>query len=946
MKISHISNIVRGLLLTFLASNTLGSLVFAQTGPGGIGSSATNVLWLKADGLSSLNDGDNVTTWTDNSGNGHNATQSTSSYQPTLQEGEINGLPVVRFDGNNDFFTDSITYDARTVYGVFRMSSTLQSTSELGQFWGSYSEQIHVAMDARSGNQRGYSFDGGSPLNSFTGEITYNGTTFSGFYYNTNASSVKWSYGQEALFGVEFASTKTVHYQGIGSLYPAFGVGVHQYGGDMAEIIVYNVTHNEAEQTIIENYLAAKYDISTSSSVYSYGSTHSNQLIGIGQASDGTNHTSSTGDGILTISNPSGLGNGEYFMVGNDGENTVFIDTCDTPGLYGERILRTWKVGETGDVGTVSMAFDLTGVSGLGSVSDLALIQSSSTAFTDATIHTTGISLASSQLSFTNVDLSDGDIFTIAQLGSTVYYDGSWNNGSGVGNIPSAADSDKKLVVTSGTATLTSDAECKCLVMDASTSLSISNNTSITIENGIVNNGTITVADGSSIVQTGSTANSGTGTYIIQRNTGTLTDDTRYQYWSAPISDATMGSVFSGSNTDDFYYFDEGTQNWASQASGSTMEPGRGYITTGTIGLTSNSEDRQFSGTINNGTIQLVTSGDSILAGNPYPSAISSTAFMTENTSLNGTIWFWNHSTAENNGSNSGSDYATWTGLGSTGGNSGESPDDYIQSCQGFFVASTTSSPTITYTNTMRETGNNTQFFKSNQDSEKHRVWLDIKNDSNDFNQILIGFIPEATNGVDRLFDGGKLKAHPRISFYSLIDEAEFSIQGLPNVGYLMEKQIPLGVDAWITGNHEISVDSLDNWPEGYSLSLVDYELDSVQNLLEEPNYSFNISTVGTFTNRFELWVKNTQKEDPNGVSDIASPNEVLVYSSQGDLIIESDELNINEVNVYDIQGRLITSKSTDQKSIRISLQEFQIVIVSTQLEDGTTAKELIYINQ
>ncbi len=54
-------------------------------------------LWLKADSLV-LNDGDAVSTWTDSSGTGSNATASTTA-RPTYKTNIQYGLPIVRFDG-------------------------------------------------------------------------------------------------------------------------------------------------------------------------------------------------------------------------------------------------------------------------------------------------------------------------------------------------------------------------------------------------------------------------------------------------------------------------------------------------------------------------------------------------------------------------------------------------------------------------------------------------------------------------------------------------------------------------------------------------------------------------------------------------------------------------------------------------------------------------------
>jgi hypothetical protein len=61
--------------------------------------------WYKADSLS-LSDGDGVASWADSSGNGHTLNQSVGSRQPTFQTNELNGLPVIRYDGSSDILRD------------------------------------------------------------------------------------------------------------------------------------------------------------------------------------------------------------------------------------------------------------------------------------------------------------------------------------------------------------------------------------------------------------------------------------------------------------------------------------------------------------------------------------------------------------------------------------------------------------------------------------------------------------------------------------------------------------------------------------------------------------------------------------------------------------------------------------------------------------------------
>jgi len=86
-------------------------LVAATSGGGSAFSPASIAglqLWLDASQITGLNDGDAVGTWADLSGNGNDATQATGSKKPTFETNELNGRPVVRFDGVDDILQTPI----------------------------------------------------------------------------------------------------------------------------------------------------------------------------------------------------------------------------------------------------------------------------------------------------------------------------------------------------------------------------------------------------------------------------------------------------------------------------------------------------------------------------------------------------------------------------------------------------------------------------------------------------------------------------------------------------------------------------------------------------------------------------------------------------------------------------------------------------------------------
>ena len=81
-------------------------------------------LWLRADKITGLSDGDSVTTWLDESGQSNDVTQATAANKPTWQTNEINGLAVVRFDGTDDHLVQasdilSADYDDWTIIVVY-----------------------------------------------------------------------------------------------------------------------------------------------------------------------------------------------------------------------------------------------------------------------------------------------------------------------------------------------------------------------------------------------------------------------------------------------------------------------------------------------------------------------------------------------------------------------------------------------------------------------------------------------------------------------------------------------------------------------------------------------------------------------------------------------------------------------------------------------------------
>ncbi|GAH01427.1 unnamed protein product, partial [marine sediment metagenome] len=274
------------------------------TGPGGVGADNSNLLWLRADLIDGLSDGDNVSTWVDTSGNNNDAVQSFSANQPTYQTNEINGKPSVRFDDGNDYFRSlfEISSQNMTVYTVFNIAAAtdgpLWQTNMVNEsgFFPRYTDNIQYLNYGAGWLQKASEFNVGT---------WYIGTAL----YGTGSTKLYQDGDSIHYFA---GNTVTIDSFQIGARLS----GNNYYGGDIAEIIFYNYDLNDAERIIVDNYLAAKYDHTITNDKYAYEATHSYDVAGIGREDASNVHTTAMSAKMLKISNASDLSDGDYLLIG------------------------------------------------------------------------------------------------------------------------------------------------------------------------------------------------------------------------------------------------------------------------------------------------------------------------------------------------------------------------------------------------------------------------------------------------------------------------------------------------------------------------------------------------------------------------------------------------------------------------------------------------------
>jgi hypothetical protein len=403
--------------------------------------------------------------------------------------------------------------------------------------------------------------------------------------------------------------------------------------------------------------------------------------------------------------------------------------------------------------------------------------------------------------------------------------------------------------------------------------------------------------------------NSGSGTAIVKRNSASiyLYD---YTLWSSPVAGQNLRTFSNSTLPTRFYKYNSSTNfyNVVDFTTPVNFDTATGYLIrmpntdplagydAGTAPLT---YPGVFTGVPNNGTIEIpeLVSTRYYAVGNPYPSTINIAAFYNENQNA-GTLYFWRR----RNGDVSTTAYATTNSVGGTFTSGGLTPSADISVGQGFFVSPSVDM-TLKFTNAMRITPSTSAVFFRTTTEERNRFWLNLTNTSGAFSQMLVGYMPEATSGVDNAIDGKYINDAP-IALTSIINSEEYTIQGraLP---FATTDTVPLGFKTNAAGNYTIAIDHVDGlFSTGQTLFLKDNLLNTVVDL-SVGSYSF-ASAIGTFNSRFEVVYQSTLAV----TNPTFTANSVIAYSANGEIRINSGSTIMELVRVYDLQGRLLVEKN------------------------------------
>ncbi len=417
-------------------------LVFSQTGPGGVGNSTSNEIWLPVEvncytdaGTTLGVNNSNIQQWNDISGNANNAIQTDNSFKPNLNINALNGFSTLTFDGSNDrILSTGVTSNSQATIFVVVQFNNFTNTND-GIFQGSPAGNAFSTLEKSIGmwinTSNGRIWGRGRQTNNTNRNISQTTALSTGQFYiitqDYNGTSID-KY-------VDGTAAGTVTYNNTLNSWSDFGIGrqgTETLDGDLSELIVHRVSLNSAARIISENYLASKYGLTLSNNdLYDEDNVGNGnydfEVAGIGRVDASNIHSDAQGTGIVRILNPTGLGNDEFLIWGHDNGVQQATETTDIPAGIQARFERVWRASEVNssgtavDVGNIDVRFDLTG---LGSVtaSDLRLLIDTDNdgVFNDEPPISGATSLGSNIYEFTGVTgIANNLRFTLATINTS-----------------------------------------------------------------------------------------------------------------------------------------------------------------------------------------------------------------------------------------------------------------------------------------------------------------------------------------------------------------------------------------------------------------------------------------------------------------------------------------------------------------------------------------------
>ena len=200
-----------------------------------------------------------VAIWEDQSGNGNNASQSTANRQPSIVANQVNGYPVVRFDGLSGTMGDRLLFDfgildllsEGEIFAVLRADSAHPSSAK--GFW-------------TLGDTSNYPRADGTISDGFGSDVSRSALPAINIdeyhVYSVSSKPGEWISRLNGNVFIE-STTNTVDWKKTPKIGRSTGVS---FDGDFAEVLMFDRVLTTKERDYILTYFANKYNIAASPS--------------------------------------------------------------------------------------------------------------------------------------------------------------------------------------------------------------------------------------------------------------------------------------------------------------------------------------------------------------------------------------------------------------------------------------------------------------------------------------------------------------------------------------------------------------------------------------------------------------------------------------------------------------------------------------------------------
>lgn len=241
----------------------MSSLLLTGAGPSGAGSAFTPAsipgltAWFDASAITGLNDNDPVSTWTDSSPSAFTAVQGTAGNKPIYKTGIINGKPVVRFDGVDDYLSVAGVDANPTDFAFFAVASTTTITGQHTLSGGDVLTNRHYQL--RSSVATLSLFDRQVSGSVGTGRTLVVNTPYvMGFEMQTVSGAFTLATNGAYTTGTNARAART---PGNATRIGGDTAASEWWSGDIAELIYVQTTISAGDRDLVETYLGTKYGI-------------------------------------------------------------------------------------------------------------------------------------------------------------------------------------------------------------------------------------------------------------------------------------------------------------------------------------------------------------------------------------------------------------------------------------------------------------------------------------------------------------------------------------------------------------------------------------------------------------------------------------------------------------------------------------------------------------